>query len=159
MLEGHAFNNRFTFVAGLRQEGARRSGRGPLTDSKWNFLKLPNGEIYRDAAHPTGVQIDSAASDLFAQTAVGNTLRSALSAAKVAYPDHVILNTTVEGRKLQLKPLQEVRAKTSGRPSESISTSTNLTENLVLKLAYSKTFGQISLEDGTSGLLSATARM
>jgi iron complex outermembrane recepter protein len=154
LIEGHAFRGRLTFVAGVRQEESRRTGRGPLTDSKWNFLKVSSGELYRDAAHPNGVQIDTATSDVFAQTAAGIALRSALNAAKVSYPDRVVSLTTLEGKRLQLKPLQEVRAKSTGRPSESINTSFNVTENLVFKLAYSKTFGQISLEDGTSGLLS-----
>jgi len=154
LLEGRAFNNRLTFVTGIRQEQSERTGRGPQTDSKWNFIKSPNGELYRDAAHPNGVRIDQATSDLFATTAAGTTLRSALTNARITYPDHVVTTTVLEGRMLQLKPLQAIHSSTKGKPSYSVNTSYNITENLVAKLAWSRTFGKISLEDATRGLLS-----
>jgi outer membrane receptor protein involved in Fe transport len=154
MFEGKALSNRLTFVTGIRQEESRRTGFGPLTDSKWNFLKISTGELYRDAANPNGVRIDQATSPLFATTAAGTALRSALTAARVAFPDHVVLNTTLEGRRLQLKPLQPVNARSKGDPSYSFNTAYNVTDQLVAKVAWSRTFGRISLEDGTAGLLS-----
>ena len=153
-LEGRALSNRLTFVGGLRQEQSRRSGRGPLTDSKWNFIKTTSGELYRDAANPNGVRIDLATSNLFAATPAGAALRNALAAQRFAFPDRVILNTTLEGRRLQLKPLQEVRARSKGEPAPSLNLAYNLTPNLTARLAWSRTFGRIALEDSTSGLLS-----
>lgn len=154
MIDGRAFGNRLSFVAGVRQEQSRRRGQGPLTDSKWNFLKLANGELYRDAANPNGVRIDLASSPLFAGTPAGTALRSALTAARIPFPERTVLNTTLEGRRLQLKPLQPVNARSDGDPSYSLNTAYTVTEQLVAKAAWSRTFGRISLEDGTAGLLS-----
>ena len=35
-----------------------KSSFGPATDSKWNFLKLKDGTLYRDTANPNGVRFD-----------------------------------------------------------------------------------------------------
>jgi len=152
--EGRALRNRLTFVGGVRQDQSRRTGQGPLTDSKWNFVKTATGELYRDAANPNGVRIDLATSNLFATSPAGTALRSALTAQRIAFPERVVLNTTLEGRRLQLKPLQEVRARSKGEPAPSLSTAYNLTPNLTARLAWSRSFGRIALEDSTNGLLS-----
>jgi iron complex outermembrane receptor protein len=151
MFEGQTLNNRLNFITGVRQEQSKRTGKGPLLDSKWNYLKQVNGELYRDSAHPIGVRIDQAASDLFAQTTAGTALRSALTSAKIAYPDHVVLNTALEGAMLNRRILQAVHAENKGTPAPSVITSYNITENLVGKLSWSRTFGRINFEDGAVG--------
>jgi iron complex outermembrane receptor protein len=152
--EGKALKNRLNFVAGLRQENSSRGGFGPKTNSSWLYVKKLDGTIYRDATNTTGVRIDQAASPLFATTAAGTTLRNTLTAAGISYPSHVITSNMLEGRVMQLEAMKRVDAKVTGDPSYTISTAYNITEQLVARLAFSKTFGQISLEDATYGLIS-----
>jgi iron complex outermembrane recepter protein len=157
MLEGRFFKNRLTFVGGARQERKTREGYGPFTDSKWNFLKLPNGRLYTDAANPTGVRIDQAASPVFAQTAAGTALRQALTSAGVTFPTtpySADTSTSLASRKLQLIPNRYVNQRLTGDPSFSLSAAFDLTKKIVLKAAYSRSFGLPKLEETNQGILS-----
>lgn len=154
--EGKALHDRLSFVAGLRREQATRTGQGPMLDNDWNFIKNPDGTLYRNATFGGLVQINNASSPLFAQTATGTALRADLASKGIAFPTAPILSNTFAARQLQLRPLQSVHGESKGKPSYSISTSYEITKNLVGKLSYSRTFGRIDLENATVGLLSAS---
>jgi outer membrane receptor protein involved in Fe transport len=124
MLDGKFLKNRLSVVAGLRQEASSRKGRGPWTDSRWNYLKNPDGSLYWDNTLATYVQtsvstvptssgyqtaglirLDQAwttttslpegnAGYLFSTTSMGTALRSRLTQTGIWYPDHVV-NATV----------------------------------------------------------------
>jgi iron complex outermembrane recepter protein len=158
-IEGKTLRNRLSFVAGLREENSTRTGRGPLTDNDWNFVKNADGTLYRNVTLAGGnglVAINSATSPLFATSTVGTALRSDLQAKGITFPSAPIVSNTLAARKLQLRPLQEVRGESKGKPSYTIATSYDITSKVVGKLSYSRTFGRIDLENGTSGLLSAS---
>jgi len=155
MIDGTALNNRLNFVAGLRQEDASRTGFGPATDARWNFIKQKDGTLYRDATVPNGVRFDQPTSPLFATTAAGTALRSALTSAGITYPTTYtpIAANQLAGRMLQLKALQPIYGKSEGKPSYSINTAYDITKKLVGKVAWSRSFGRVPLESGTVGLL------
>jgi outer membrane receptor protein involved in Fe transport len=154
LLEGRFFKNRLTFIGGARQENKEREGYGPYTDSKWNYIKNPNGTLYVDAANTAGVLISQANSPLFAQDAAGAALRQSLTAAGIKYPTTPILSGTLAARQLQLIPNKYVHQKIEGDPSYSFSVSFDLTKKIVLKAAWSRSFGLPKLEDTTQGILS-----
>lgn len=156
MLTGRFFEGRLNIVGGMRQESKSRVGKAPFTDNKWNYVKNKNGSIYYDTAHPLGVLTNSASSDLFATTAAGNTLRSALTAAGITFPTtpYGAVNADINAKRLQLIPLREVDDHLTGDPSYSVNTAYQLTKKISLKAAYSRSFKLQNLEDGNLGVIS-----
>lgn len=161
-IEGKALNSRLNFTAGLRQEKSTRDGQGPVRDSDWNFVKNPDGTLYRNVALLGGngtVQINSATSPLFATTTTGTALRADLASKGIAFPTTAIVGNqtgSLQAAQLFTKMLQPVRGVSKGDPSYTIATSYEFSKKIVGKLSWSRTFGRISLEDGTAGLLSAS---
>ncbi|BET67158.1 hypothetical protein ASA1KI_20760 [Opitutales bacterium ASA1] len=156
MLEGSAMKNRLNFVIGLRDETRTRTGAGPRVDGRWNFVKNADGTLYRNSTLLGGnglVRIDQANSPLFATNATGDALRADLTSQGIAFPNAVIVNNSLAQAMLQRRALQEVYGKSSGDPSYSVNVAYDITEKLVGKVAFSRTFGRIPLEDGTAGLL------
>ena len=150
--------HRLHFVAGLRDESLKRRGQGPMGDSKWNYIKEADGTLYRNSAL-TGttagtVRIDQANSLLFAQTAAGTALRADLTSKGIAFPTSVIANNTLASQMLQRRMLQPVDGESDGKPSYSINLAYDISDKLVGKVAYSRTFGRIPIEDTHRGLLS-----
>jgi TonB-dependent receptor len=154
-VSGSFFNNRLSFVAGGRQERKGRVGRSPFTDTKWNFVKNKDGSVYVDAVHPAGVLTNTATSDLFLTTPAGIALRSALTTAGITFPSAPLgaVGTTLSSRMLQLQPLHEVDQHVTGDPSYSLSTSYKLTKKIGLKAAFSRSFKQQNLENGSIGVI------
>ena len=166
MLSGKFFRNRLSFVGGLRFEQEARKGNGPFTDNKWNYLKNPDGTLYRDSFYKTGVTLNTG-STVIRTNADGTTtsitnfltdpaLLARLTAARIAFPDHQYgpIGTSLESRKLQLIPLHAVDTTFRGKPAQSLSGAFNVTANLVLKAAWSRSFSLPPLESATNGLLS-----
>lgn len=101
MLDGSLFNNRLDYVIGVKQSRTAVDGVRPYNDSKWNYLKNPNGTLYTDSIYVTGVRIDwttsqtTAAPSAPAATPNGfladTALLQRLQAAGVIYPDHLLL--------------------------------------------------------------------
>jgi iron complex outermembrane receptor protein len=156
--EGSALKGRLNFIAGARVENSSRTGAGPQIDSKWNFLKNPDGTLYRNVSLLGGVgtvRFDQSTSPLFAQDATGTALRADLTAKKIAFPTtfSTISTSTLEGIMLQRKTLSPVKGESNGKPSYSINLAYDITPKLVGKLAYSRSNGKISLENATVGLL------
>jgi len=155
-LTGSFLDNRLNFVGGVRQETRGRTGRGPFTDNKWNFVKNKDGSLYKDAANPNGVTTNSATSNLFATTPAGVALRSALTTAGIPFPTTPFgaTNADINARKLQLLPLREINQEVKGDPSYSFNTSYRLTKKIDLKAAWSRSFKLQPLEAGSVGILS-----
>lgn len=159
-LSGSFFNNRLNFTGGMRQESKSRVGRAPFTDTKWNFVKNLNGSLYTDAAHPLGVRNDQAASDLFAATTAGTTLRAALTQAGIAFPatPYGTTSADINARRLNLIPLKEVDQHVTGDPSYSFNIAYKITKKIDLKAAYSRSFKLQNLEDGNVGVISGNGQ-
>ncbi len=157
MIEGRALNDRLKFVAGLRDETIEREGAGPQGDARWNYVKNPDGTLYRNTTIVGGdgsVRIDQATSPLFATTPTGTALRSDLSAKAIAFPTAVVASSSIEGARLQRRALSPVYGKSEGDPNYSINVAYDVTKKLVAKVAYSVASGRIAIEDSTRGLLS-----
>jgi TonB-dependent receptor len=165
MLSGRFFKNRLKMVGGLRQEEKTREGRGPFTDSKWNYAKKSNGTLYIDNFYTTGVKLDGSA--MTRVNADGTTtnvtsfltdsaLLARMTAAGVKYPDHLygLPATSLESRMLQLVANRRISQKVKGDPSASLSAAFDLTKKIAVKAAWSRSFKLPNLESGTSGLLS-----
>jgi len=167
MFEGRSFNNRLSWIAGLRQEKNAREGFGPYTDNRWNYVKNLDGTVYRNTTilgtnglpvYANGVKFNAANDPLF--TNVGG-IQQILQQEGLWYPTNpdgtprVLTNGTVEGRSMQLRAMQPVDQEAKGDPSYSVNLSYEVTKDLVAKLGWSRTFGQPALEDtGSGGLLS-----
>ena len=165
LLAGSFLKNRLSFNFGVRQESSARNGRGPFTDSKWNYIKNKSGTLYQDAFYKAGVKFDGAnntRTNADGTTTTGVSfltdpaLLTRLTAAGIKYPDHIYgpSASSVESRMLQLIPLRQVQSKINGKPSYSLSTSFQLTKKIDLKASWSRSFGLPSLEDATNGLVS-----
>lgn len=157
-IEGSALNNRLNFVGGLRSENRERNGAGPQIDSKWNYIKNPDGTLYRNIPLVGGtgaVRFDQSTSLLFAQTAAGTSLRSDLAAKGITFPTVYtpISTSTPAGIALQRKTLQPIHGESKGKPSYLLSASYDITPDLVGRVSYGRTFGRIPIENGTAGLL------
>lgn len=152
MLTGRFFHNRLTIVGGARQQESKNDGRGPFTDSKWNYLKNPDGTLYVDPILKTTIRIDSATSALFTDP----TIQGRLTSAHVWFPDHVIANptTNIEARQLQLIPLRAIHVKQKAPAAPMIAAAFNITPNLVFKPSWSRTTTLPSYENGNAGILS-----
>lgn len=153
MLTGRALHNRFNWVLGGRQEIATRKGYATRKIGTWNYIKNPDGSLYRDAAHPNGVRLDQASSDLFANTTAGTALRSALTSAGVSYPDHVITNSGTGGTfldysKLAFLPFQNMTGRITGKPTFTASGKYNITENLEATLSWNRSEARPDFENG-----------
>jgi TonB-dependent receptor len=156
-ISGQALHNRLNFIIGARKEDQRRTGQGPMGDGKWNYLKNPDGTLYRNIDLLGGagtVRIDQSNSPLFASTTTGSALRADLGGKGITFPTSIVTSSSLAGAMLQRRMLQEVRGETKGKPSPSINVAYNLTANLIAKVAWSRTFGNIPIEDATRGLLS-----
>ncbi len=155
-IEGSAINDRLNFVAGLRDETKTRDGYGPAGDGRWNFIKNPDGTLYRNQALVGGtglVRLDQANSPLFAQSDTGNALRADLNAKGITYPGAVVASGTLERAMLE-RQTKAFHGESEGDPNYSISAAFDLTKKIVLKGAYSVTSGRISIENATQGILS-----
>jgi iron complex outermembrane receptor protein len=162
MLSGSFFNNRLSFVAGARQEDKSRTGRGPATDSKWNFVKNPDGTVYTDPVlYRTGVTTNNPASVLFATTPAGIALRNTLTAAGITFPTTPLgpVATTLSSRMLQLKANQEINQSSKGDPSFTYGAGYKLTKKIDLKASYSRSFKLQPLESGNVGILSGNNQL
>jgi iron complex outermembrane receptor protein len=158
LIDGSALKGRLNFNLGARVENKERSGATPQIDSRWNFLKNPDGTLYRNTALVGGVgtvRFDQSTSLLFAQTPTGDALRSDLRAKGVSFPTVFtpISTSTLEGRMLQRKTLSPVKGESNGKPSYSANFAYDITPKLVGKIGWSRSFGKIPVEDATVGLL------
>lgn len=140
-LEGEFFDNRLTMVGGVRGESAERSGYGPQRDPDWQFLKTSDGLIYRgDPRYPNGVDMRNA-------THFANVDRAALAAAGITW-DHVVVNRSLEAMQREYKVSQPINDKSTGKPSYSLNLAYDITDKLVARVGYSRTFGRVDFEDG-----------
>jgi TonB-dependent receptor len=150
MLDGRALKNRMSWVLGARQEIDTREGYTTVTNSTWNYVKNADGSIWRNATlgYPTGVKIDSATSPLFAVSAAGDALRSALTAAGVKYPTAGVLNNSLAMKQLQLVPFTNMDGRVKQKPSYSLSSSYNITEDLKFTASWSRKMAPVDYENG-----------
>ncbi len=158
MLSGKGFANRFSWITGIRQQTATRKGYAAGNNGSWNFVKNKDGTIYRDATHPQGVRIDQAASDLFASTTAGTTLRAQLTSAGLTYPTNVVSSSTTGGTyyqysQLRFIPYSPANGHVTQKPSYMASTAYNLTKDLTARLSWNRSFARPDFENGvlTSG--------
>jgi TonB-dependent receptor len=153
MLSGSFFHNRLSFVGGARKENKSRVGFGPFYNNKWNYATLPNGTLYHDttAANDPGVPLDK--NTLFL---TDPALHARLLAAGVDLPDHQLgaNSSDIVSAKRYRQANHRINDHQNGKPSESLSLAYKLTKKIDLKLAWSRSFGLPSLEDGANGVLS-----
>ena len=165
MLTGSFFHNRLTFVGGARIENQKREGRGPYTNSKWNYAVNPNGTLYRDQYYQGGVTFDG--SKMTRINADGTTtvitdflsdpaLLSRMSAAGVVYPNQLLgsYKTSVASAQRYLVANHPIDERVHGKASPSLSTAFKVTKKIIVQVAWSRSFGLPSLEDSTQGILS-----
>ncbi len=170
MLTGNFFNDRFSFVAGARQESKSRVGHSPFTDPKWDYVRNKDGSLYADAANPNGVQFSAGNGSvlngvlvtaptnrpLFANTPAGIALRQNLTNAGVSFPaipygPTTGNNASLASRMLQYQPFHAVNQHVSGKPSFSLAGVYRITKKIDVKASYSRAFKLQNLESGAAG--------
>ena len=92
MVTARLLHNRLTIITGARQSLQEINGYNVFNDPKYQFVKLKDGQLYRDATYPNGVRFDGAAnsSPIVAARArdaviTDLALRARLQAAGVPY--------------------------------------------------------------------------
>ncbi|HEY4248273.1 MAG TPA: TonB-dependent receptor [Lacunisphaera sp.] len=165
LLGGKFFKNRLSVLVGGRQETSTRDGKGPETNSQWQYARNTDGSIYKDSFYQAGVKFDG--TNMTRTNADGSTttvtnflgdsaLLSRLNAASVKYPDHLYgaTGTSLESRMLNLVTNYPVHGESKGHPSFNFDVAYQLTKKIDLKLSVSRSFKLPNLEDTTNGLLS-----
>ena len=164
-VEGRFFKNRLTVIAGVNKSESEVKGRTPYTDSKWNYVKNPDGTVYIDTVYPAGVKFDgSTFANASGQTVrdvilTDSALQGRLRTAGIPYPDHLILgpaaavgtvNNSLEA--VQMSYFTRYLEKSVNNPIRpSVVTSFNLRENLVMKTSWNRATSLPALDGGNGG--------
>lgn len=169
MTNASFFKNRLKLTAGARQAHKSTEGYNLANDGSYVYVKLPNGQIYRDSDYPNGVRFDGGANGTKPRDAVltDAALRARMTAAKVVYlPSRLelapngVANGTRENN-LFFAPLgrytRHVDASRLEKPKPQIQLAFDLTKNLSLQLAWSNEVRLPDLEGANSAVLSSGA--
>lgn len=169
MATARLFHNRLTIITGARQSRQDIEGYNVFNDPKYQFAKLANGQLYRDATYPNGVRFDGAAnaSPVVAARArdaiiTDTALRSRMQAAGVSFlPSSLLLapDGTANGtsaNNLTLAMLQRYTRQLDSSLKQprtpQVQVAYEITENLRLQVAWSKETRLPDLE-GAQGLI------
>lgn len=144
MITGRFFHNRLGAIFGARRESGSLTGREPYQAKHWNYLKNPDGTLYFDSVYTKGVDMTSAKE--FADTA----LQSRLATAGITW-NHVVDPHSLEAAKLQYVPNYPIHAKQTGRISPDANFSFNITQNLVAKFGWARTYAPVDLQSSAAG--------
>lgn len=143
MMTGRFFHNRLSTIFGARRESSSISGREPYQAKHWNYLKNPDGTLYFDSTYTKGVDMTNTKE--FADTA----LHSRLAAAGITW-DHVVNPRSLEAAQLQYIPNYPIHAKQTGRISPDASLSFDITQNLIAKFGWARTYAPVDLQSSNS---------
>jgi hypothetical protein len=88
------FHNRLTVIAGARRSNAKNEGTNVFNDPRYQFLRRPDGTLYRDTVYTAGVRYDGTANVGGPANAIltDAALRARLSAAGVTIPTALALH-------------------------------------------------------------------
>ncbi len=167
MVEARLFDNRLYIVGGARQTKKSVKGVQPYVDSKFNYVKLPNGAIYTDDVYINGVQFNGATGRMadgnnYAADAIltDMDLRARMIAAGVVIPTKIERapngttngnqnnNETLAKLRLQHRPIDISRREPA---TPSLQGRFDITDKLQLKLAWSRETRLQNIESSTHG--------
>jgi Outer membrane receptor for ferrienterochelin and colicins len=166
MLEGKFFDNRLSVITGVRQKRAKVVGYQPYVDSKFNYVRLPNGMVYTDDVYINGVKYDGSTGPIagggtYARDAVitDTALRARMVAAGAIVPDALALGPGgVNGNQNNNFQLAQERLRTRTIDQKrkepevpQVQLSYSITDDLTAKLAWSRETKLPNIENGTRG--------
>ena len=179
-LEADFFNNRLSLIGGLRQEISRREGRSPYRDHDWRYLRRPvdeNGDGFLDvlvldqygSLDVTSPMKDGIARLYEAEGAVyadGQPFRVEDVGLHDIPPRSFdnrgqwveetlygyIIPGSLRARQLEYIPNYEIDEESKGKPSPVVSALYDLTEQISLRLSWSRTYAKPDFE-GAYGVL------
>lgn len=137
MIESKLFNNRLNLIAGARQTQRKRVANQSVVDTKWNYVKNPDGSVYKDSTFREGIKFDfSDAREYDPNAPTGTSTYTSLTSFN--YLNYVYNDGTTMAAKLAaagaIHPGQVLYGpnNTSGNPTQA--TSSNNLE--AVRLAY-----------------------
>jgi iron complex outermembrane receptor protein len=167
MIDASFFNNRVKLITGVRQSRKKLEGYQGYVDSKFNYVRLPNGMVYTDSIYTQGVKYDGSTGPIstggnYARDAViaDTALRGRMQAAGAIIPGQLELapNGTSNGTASNNLRLAQERYKTrtldlkrTDPETPQVQVAYEITDSLQLKLAWSRETKLQNLESGSRG--------
>jgi iron complex outermembrane receptor protein len=182
MIESKLFDNRLTIIAGGRQTDRKRVANQSVVDTKWNYVKNPDGSVYTDSTYRQGVKFDfSDAREYNNPNDLSDTsfttitqfkytdyplLMDRLAAAGAIHPGYVLYGpNNTSGDPTQANSsnnleavrlannIREVTAQSKDPISPQVQVSYRITDSLTAKAAWSREVALPKLESTTAGIL------
>jgi iron complex outermembrane receptor protein len=180
MIESKLFDNRLTIIAGGRQTKRKRVANQSVVDTKWNYVKNPDGSLYTDNIYRQGVKFDfsnarewnpntpegaphdAEISDFDYTTDGDPGLMGRLQAAGAIHPGYALKNPDGTGQANTSNNLEAVRyaygikeitSQAKDPISPQVQVAYRVTDSLTAKMAWSREVALPKLESTTAGIL------
>ena len=167
MIDAGFFNNRLKLITGVRQSRKKLEGYQGYVDSKFNYVRLPNGMVYTDSIYTQGVKYDGSTGPIstggnYARDAVitDTALRARMQAAGAIIPDQLELapNGVSNGNQnnnlrlaMERYKTRSLNLKRTDPETPQVQVAYEFTDSLQLKLAWSRETKLQNLESGSRG--------
>lgn len=181
MIESTLLNNRLTVIAGGRQTKRSRVAKQSVADTKWNYVKNPDGSVYKDHIYRQGVKFDfsnarewdaNAPADSTEYTTINefdyttdHDLMARLAAAGAIHPGYALKNPDGTGQANTSNNLEAVRyaygikeitSEAKDPITPQVQVAYRLTDSLTAKAAWSREVALPKIESTAAGILTNT---